>query len=216
MNLYKNRLCVFFLTLVLVLVSSFNSISNAQSPQISNQKQLNRQDIIKVEENKKGEKELQPEKNNHRDENENDQKEEKSTQKEHDWWFYIINVIVTTSLTCFLNWLNSQIKVKELKIGAHVDRHKAILIAGLEIEKTIYSKMIDIKQDISCGNTDKVAEKVEILSNYTVENRINIRDSLYTIINDFTTYATGYANGDGRDQQKEQNFITKYINDYRA
>jgi hypothetical protein len=66
-------------------------------------------------------------------------KDEREANNQHDWVFYILNILITSSLTLLINYLNSKFEIIKMQNEPSIDRLKTIAIEGIKTEKKIYS-----------------------------------------------------------------------------
>lgn len=135
---------------------------------------------------------------------------------QHDWFFYFFNIIITTSLTLLVSYLNAKFELIKLSKEPQIDRLKTIVLAGIEYERKIYCDLKAVEEDLSCGNMEQALLSVTRVSNFLVDNKLDIKDSLYSLANDFIAYVTYVAQGkQSRNQQIESEFFINYVKEYR-
>lgn len=145
-----------------------------------------------------------------------DSQEEIESSKGHDWFFYITNIIITSLLTLFINYLNMRFELIKLNKEPEIDRLKTIVLAGIENERKIYCDLKSVQEYLSCGKKSKALIEATKVSNFIVDNKLDIKGTLFSMANDFIAYVTNVAQGkQSRDQQLESEFFISYVKEYR-
>ncbi len=143
-------------------------------------------------------------------------KDERETSNQHDWTFYILNIIITSLLTLLINYLNSKFEIIKMQKEPSIDRLKIILTEGIKIEKKIYSDLRTAQEHLSFQRDDDALAIVKIVSNYMEENKMDMKPTLYTDATDIISYITSVVlKSEIRSEQRERELFDVYYKDYR-
>lgn len=143
-------------------------------------------------------------------------KDEREANNQHDWTFYILNIIITSLLTLLINYLNSKFEIIKMQKEPSIDRLKTISIEGIKTEKKIYTDLRTAQEHLSFQRNDDALDLVKTISNYMEENKMDIKPILYTDATDIISYITSIVlKTEIRNEQKERELFDAYYKDYR-
>ena len=143
-------------------------------------------------------------------------KDEREANNQHDWIFYILNIIITSLLTLLINYLNSKFEIIKMQKEPSIDRLKTISIEGIKTEKKIYTDLRTAQEHLSFQRNDDALNLVKTVSNYMEENKMDIKPILYTDETDIISYITSIVLGAKmRNEQRERELFDTYYKDYR-
>ncbi|MBO5552866.1 MAG: hypothetical protein J5937_01535 [Paludibacteraceae bacterium] len=143
-------------------------------------------------------------------------KDEREANNQHDWTFYILNIIITSLLTLLINYLNSKFEIIKMQKEPSIDRLKTISIEGIKTEKKIYTDLRTAQEHLSFQRNDDALNLVKTVSNYMEENKMDIKPILYTDATDIISYITSIVLGtEMRNEQRERELFDTYYKDYR-
>ena len=143
-------------------------------------------------------------------------KEEREANNQHDWVFYIMNIIITSLLTLLINYLNSRFEIIKMQKEPSINRLKTISIEGIKTEKKIYTDLKSAQEHLSYNRKEEALSMVNNVSNYLEENKMDIKTSLYTYATDIISYITSVVMGkETRSEQRERELFDIYYKDYR-
>ena len=138
-------------------------------------------------------------------------KEEREASNQHDWVFYILNIIITSSLTLLINYLNSKFEIIKMQKEPSIDRLKTIAIEGIKTEKKIYTDLKMAQEYLSFQRYEDALTLVKDTSNYLEENIMDVKPSLYTAATDIISYITSVVmKKDVRSEQHERELFETY------
>jgi len=146
------------------------------------------------------------------------QKDDSSQQnKQHDYLFYFINIIITSSCTMFINWIKSKYDMKKQDNEPNIDRLKTIAIEGIKVEKRIYNDLKTAQEHLSYGRNKDALEQATYVSNYLEDNKLDVREILYTDAISIISYITEVSQRrKTRNEQHESQLFTTYYKHYRT
>jgi hypothetical protein len=143
-------------------------------------------------------------------------KDERETNNQHDWTFYILNIIITSALTLLINYLNSKFEIIKMQNEPSIDRLKTIAIEGIKTEKRIYTDLKSAQEHLSFGRKEDALKVATDTSNFLEENKMDVKPSLYTYATDIISYITLVAQGkDMRSELTERKLFETYFKEYR-
>ncbi len=143
-------------------------------------------------------------------------KDEREANNQHDWVFYILNIIITSSLTLLINYLNSKFEIIKMQKEPSIDRLKTIAIEGIKTEKRIYTDLKSAQEHLSYGRKDDALKSASDISNFLEENKMDVKPSLYIYATDIISYITSVAQGkDIRSELRESQLFEAYFKEYR-
>lgn len=143
-------------------------------------------------------------------------KDEREANNQHDWTFYILNIIITSLLTLLINYLNSKFEIIKMQKEPSIDRLKTISIEGIKTEKKIYTDLRTAQEHLSFQRNDDALALVRTVSNYMEENKMDIKPILYTDATDIISYITSIVlRTEIRNEQRERELFDAYYKDYR-
>lgn len=146
------------------------------------------------------------------------QKDDSSQQnKQHDYLFYFINIIITSSCTMFINWIKSKFDMKKQDNEPNIDRLKTIAIEGIKVEKRIYNDLKTAQEHLSYGRNKDALEQATYVSNYLEDNKLDVQEILYTDAISIISYITEVSQRrKTRNEQHESQLFTTYYKHYRT
>ena len=136
---------------------------------------------------------------------------------QHDYWFYFINIIITSLCTMLINWITSKFDLKKQDKEPNIDRLKTIAIEGIKVEKRIYNDLKTAQEHLSYGRHKDALEQATYVSNYLEDNKLDVQDILYTDAVSIISYITEVSQKrKTRNEQHESQLFTTYYKHYRT
>jgi predicted RND superfamily exporter protein len=143
-------------------------------------------------------------------------KDEREANNQHDWVFYILNILITSSLTLLINYLNSKFEIIKMQNEPSIDRLKTIAIEGIKTEKKIYTDLKSAQEHLSYGRKEDALKTASDISNFLEENKMDVKPSLYINATDIISYITSVAQGKNiRSELRESQLFEAYFKEYR-
>ena len=143
-------------------------------------------------------------------------KDDREANNQHDWVFYILNILITSSLTLLINYLNSKFEIVKMQNEPSIDRLKTIAIEGIKTEKKIYTDLKAAQEHLSYERKNEALKSASDVSNFLEENKMDVKPSLYTYAIDIISYITSVAQGRVvRSELKERHLFEAYFKEYR-